>query len=548
MVKRNLKVFVLCLALTVPLLFNAGDVFADTLGQRTQFSTNAQYDASGRSQINATLRAISDKAYFYVDDKYWTDLTPSGQSRFSDAISKLSNEFDELIYPKSTNYWGFEENPGIDGDPRITVLIEDMKSGFGGYFLTINGYARSEAPGSNQREMLYLNADSAFNPQINIFLGHEFQHLISFAQKENKYQVDEEVWLNELRSEYASDVIGYSSQSADSVLAKRIESFKQSPSDSLTEWPNVSLDYSQVALFGRYIAGHYPDILKETIFSSGRGASSINDFLARHGYKERFEDIFGLWAAANYFNSPSLDPRLTYKQDILKNIKIGPTRSTSVTEGTSYNFSYTLGPWQAYWHQIYNDSDNKKAIKITFDAGMKIMYVDNLGRLGLITSPAFVTNPSDGALRNFLLIPFHDQTGSRNLSVSLSYTDEMPTGLFGVTLENGMLVHKQGEPELYVIEGRYKRYLRPEIIKMYGHLDPTKAIVLDSKTFDSYISANYVRYVNDQKVYAVWPDGTKHWLRMSANTFTETGRDWNSIFIINEHELNAYKTGSDITR
>ena len=114
MVKRNLKVFVLCLALTVPLLFNVGDAFADTLGQRTQFSTNAQYDASGRSQINATLRAISDKAYFYVDDKYWTDLTPSGQSRFSDAISKLSNEFDELIYPKSTNYWGFEENPGID--------------------------------------------------------------------------------------------------------------------------------------------------------------------------------------------------------------------------------------------------------------------------------------------------------------------------------------------------------------------------------------------------------------------------------------------------
>ena len=83
---------------------------------------------------------------------------------------------------------------------------------------------------------------------------------------------------------------------------------------------------------------------------------------------------------------------------------------------------------------------------------------------------------------------------------------------------------------------------------MYGHLDPNRAIALDAKTFDSYMSTNYVRYANDQKVYAVWPDGTKHWLQMSAKTFTDSGRDWNSIFIINDLELNAYQTSTPITR
>ena len=101
---------------------------------------------------------------------------------------------------------------------------------------------------------------------------------------------------------------------------------------------------------------------------------------------------------------------------------------------------------------------------------------------------------------------------------------------------------------MYVVEGKYKRYLRPEIIKLYGHLDSSKAIELDDKPFNSYITANYVRSVNDKKVYAVWPDGTKHWLNMSGDYFTQSGRDWGAIFIINESEFAVYKTGTDITR
>jgi len=64
----------------------------------------------------------------------------------------------------------------------------------------------------------------------------------------------------------------------------------------------------------------------------------------------------------------------------------------------------------------------------------------------------------------------------------------------------------------------------------------------------SRINRLYLAVSQDKKVYAVWPDGTKHWLNMSAKTFSDSGRDWNSIFIVNDAELNFYKTGPDITR
>ena len=83
---------------------------------------------------------------------------------------------------------------------------------------------------------------------------------------------------------------------------------------------------------------------------------------------------------------------------------------------------------------------------------------------------------------------------------------------------------------------------------MYGHLDASRAIELDDKNFNSYTTANYVRSVNDKNVYAVWPDGTKHWLNMTGQYFTESGRDWGAIFTINELEFNTYKTGTDITK
>src|SRR5258708_7696319 len=95
------------------------------------------------------------------------------------------------------------------------------------------------------------------------------------------------------------------------------------------------------------------------------------------------------------------------------------------------------------------------------------------------------------------------------------------------------------------INGPYKRLLPVAVLKFYG-LDASQAITVSESAFQSYLTANYIRAVNEKKVYAVWPDGTKHWLNMTAQYFTDSHRDWNSIFIVNNLESDYYKIGPDI--
>ena len=139
---------------------------------------------------------------------------------------------------------------------------------------------------------------------------------------------------------------------------------------------------------------------------------------------------------------------------------------------------------------------------------------------------------------------FGNEEIPRAISLSINYVDNDSAK----PIIDGALIKRPGESEIYVVEGKYKRYLRPEIIKLYGHLDASKAIELDNEKFNSYTTANYVRYIDDKKVYAVWPDGTKHWLNITAQQWDDSGRDWGAIFIINDLEFNTYKIGPDIIR
>ena len=60
------------------------------------------------------------------------------------------------IYPRPTAAcFGPEVSPGVDNDPRITVLIAPVP-GVGGYFSSADAYPRAISPYSNQRDMIYL--------------------------------------------------------------------------------------------------------------------------------------------------------------------------------------------------------------------------------------------------------------------------------------------------------------------------------------------------------------------------------------------------------
>ena len=557
--RKFILIFVAFSALAPFLLFGIS-ANADYLGQTQSFFTDSQYDKYSRNNLDATLMNVSDHAYFYIDNSYINGLSRIDRTTLSAEIAELADEFDNNIYPKEISFWGSEPNPGIDNDPRITVLLEQLVSGNGGYFDTTNEYLNSELrdKNSNQREIVYINVGTLGNDLIKNFLAHEFQHLIDLNQKDLLRGVSEETWLNELRSEYTSAFLEYDSSFYFSSLQNRIGTFLNSPSDSLTEWPNVSLDYAEVFVFGRYLVDQYgPEILSESLKSNLVGIDSINQFLQNHGFKERFTDIYGNWEAADYLNDLSIDDQhYGYKNSNLKVIKVTPNTSINLFSSYGLSFSYVLKPWQPYWQKFNVQLDMIKTIELNFNStDFEVMYLDNLDRVGFLSSKAYINNP--GGLQYFVLMPFYtaktnnfnNPEDSHALTVNMNFVDATENLVFGQITEavaDGSLIKKQGSSDLYVVEGKYKRYLLPEVIKMYGQLDPQKAITADENTFNSYITSNYIKNINDKKVYAVWPDGTKHWLNMTGQYFTESGRDWNSIFVINDSEINFYKTGTDI--
>jgi len=522
-------------------------VYADNLGDKVNFNTEKIYDISGRSRVSATLLKIGDNAYYYVDDTYWSLLSEYSKKHFMERLDSISVEFDNNIYPKEIAFWGSESRLGVDNDPHITILLEDLTKDNGGYFYSSNLYPKSIAPDSNEREMIIVSASAMENGYEKTFIAHEFQHLISYNQKELIRNVEEDIWLNELRSEYTSAVVGYDSD-PQAGLRNRIQTFLEKPTDSLTEWPNTSYDYAEVALFGRYLADQYgPDILSETLKIPSVGINSINQYFSGHAINETFAGVFQKWLVANIYNDTTSDRAYGYLNPNLLNVKVNPPTSTINLDLASTIFSYTLEPWQPSWHKYYVHLDSANSIKINFsDPNFDIMYLDNLGRAGLLMNESYISNP--GGLSYFVLMPINRQTQPSTLAVTIQRIIENKEMSFLSAIKDGDLIKRPNEPEMYVVEGKYKRYLSPEVIKLYGHLDSAKAINLPGNIFDSYISANYVKSFGDKRVYSIWPDGTKHWLNMSGEYFTQSGRDWNAIFTVNDSEFNYYKAGTQITR
>src|SRR3989338_9318425 len=134
---KNIKFFVT--PIFIFFIFTLG-ANADTLGQGQLFFISPQYDHESRVTVNATLRYVSDNAYFYVENDYWTSISEIVRSQTLSQIAALAQEFDSRIYPIETQFFGSEPNPGIDNDPRIMILLTPLVEKAGGYYDTTNQY------------------------------------------------------------------------------------------------------------------------------------------------------------------------------------------------------------------------------------------------------------------------------------------------------------------------------------------------------------------------------------------------------------------------
>ena len=327
------------------------EVRAATVGGSQNFYIQPDYDLKKRSEITATLVKFTPELYFYVDQDFWYTLAYHQQNELRNALDGLAKEFKEKIYPTLTNAFGAEWKPGIDKDEKITVLFHPMLKDISGYFNSGDEYPKIQVSNSNQREMVYLNSQYIEDEKIKPFLAHEFMHLIGFNQKEKEYNVSEEVWLNEARSEYVSTLLGYSNLEIGNPFRKRLEVFIENPNDSLCEWQNKEADYGAISLFTHYLVDHYGiEILVDSLHSEKIGIESLNYALKKNGFKEDFSQIFTDWTVAVLVGDCSFSEKYCYKNENLKNFRVSPSLNFLPLNGkSSLVVTNTTKNWSGNW-------------------------------------------------------------------------------------------------------------------------------------------------------------------------------------------------------
>ena len=328
-------------------------VLADVENQVQTFFIESSFDLEQRVEVEAILKKVSKKAYFYLEKGWYQSLKEEEKEEINQGLKTLIQEFDEKIYPELTSTYGQEWKPGIDSDEHITILFHQMKEDLGGYFNSGDEYPTIQSPTSNEREMIYLNTDNLKYEIIKSYVAHEFVHLITFNQKERLRGVSEEIWLNEARADYAPTLLGYDNkQYQDSNLQQRVKQFISSPSDSLTEWQNQKRDYGVINLFTQYLVGHYGiEILADSLKSSKVGIESINKALGT--IPKNFSQIFTDWTIAVFLNDCNVAVEYCYQNENLVNLRIAPSLIfLPSTQRTEVFLDYSIQQWAGYWYQI----------------------------------------------------------------------------------------------------------------------------------------------------------------------------------------------------
>lgn len=329
------------------------------VGEVQEFWVNSGTSTlAGDHLQKATNRVVTPHAYFFVDNDARTAGITENQ------LKALAAAFEDVIHPTVSRVFGAAPDPGIDGDPRVYVVISPAVDNFGqdrglmGYFWSRDVLSRvdgslSPRAHSNQKEIIFLT-DKIFQQKSWTTYGtlaHEYTHLVVFNQKvlAPSRSVPEETWLDEAMAMLAMDLCGFGLRNGNDEIARDIASFQEKPDQySLTDWfrnPR-GFSYGLSYLFARYLYDRFSEGMIQDILASPQvGVAGVDSALARRGVA--FQDMFSDWSIANsiaglgvtrdprYSYAPEINLRGTYGTIQLKGIQPRPLEGPSDVTGPS---------------------------------------------------------------------------------------------------------------------------------------------------------------------------------------------------------------------
>ena len=212
--------------------------------------------------INATCIAVSEKAYFFLQDGL-ADLT-------DEQITAITTAFDK-DYEIMHQYYG--EETDTDGNGKVSFLIADFSQGLFGFFTSVDKYAPQDIPAmykTNEADVLYVNYYyfkndwEKYQTDLKATFIHEFQHMVLFDSRSRLgLNPNVNVWLNEglsMLSEYYGDYAAPHYRYVGGF-------FKLNQGISLIT-DDSSQDYGLSYLFVRYLQIRFGDDIIKKIYTS----------------------------------------------------------------------------------------------------------------------------------------------------------------------------------------------------------------------------------------------------------------------------------------
>jgi immune inhibitor A len=264
-------------------------------------------DENQNFQVKASLRYITDHAYFWIQD---------GINYSPRELKALADTFENKIYPTDREFFGSEWTPGIDDDIHLYILYaRGVGQHIAGYFSSIDEYPPQVFDYSNAHEMFVFNADSTKLGQSYTYstLAHEFQHMIHWNIDRN-----EDVWMNEGFSELAALLNGYGVGGADFAYAAQ-------PDIQLNNWPMDNPErpghYGASFLFLTYFLDRFgAEITRAVVANPANGLNAIDDVLRQFNVTDpqtnkplTADDVFADWVLTSFLQDGSVgDGRYTY--------------------------------------------------------------------------------------------------------------------------------------------------------------------------------------------------------------------------------------------
>ncbi|HEV2249066.1 MAG TPA: hypothetical protein VGT60_00975 [Candidatus Limnocylindria bacterium] len=283
---------------TPPAPFTAGRQVPpdEAAGSQTQFWTY-DFDAKKNVKITATLRILTDHAKWWIENGVTVDPT---------ALQTTATTFETKIYPADRAAYGSEWSPGIDGDPRIDVLVARIPGRAAGYFSSADELPVWINEYSAERELIYVNSTSARLASDSFYtvLAHEFCHMIQFNKRKRSI-----VWFTEGQAQLCERFAGQSS-GFDQL-------FLRQPDTQLNDWSDLDNDavlhYGAALLFLEFLRQHAGgDDLINALLAHGVDTPLDVDAVLQARGQPGMDEQFADFVAANALIGQNPDPKLAY--------------------------------------------------------------------------------------------------------------------------------------------------------------------------------------------------------------------------------------------